>query len=276
MRILVRGSGDVASAVAHRLVAAGYAVAIHDGPLPTTSRRRMAFTDAIFEGRTTLEGVAALRVDDLAALRRRLEAPTGVVVSIAPFEAVLEAVAPTVLVDARMRKRARPEVQRGLAPLAIGLGPNFLAGETVDLAIETSWEAPGRIVRRGPTLDLAGEPREIAGHARDRYVYAPAAGTFETDHEVGGLVRAGEVVARIGAAELRAPIDGALRGLTHAGVPVAEREKVIEVDPRGPATVVDGLGERPARIAAGVLEAVRTWAAAATPSSRGPASRTAS
>jgi len=46
LRILVRGSGDIGSAVAHRLFEAGYAVVIHDTTQPTTTRRKMAFTDA--------------------------------------------------------------------------------------------------------------------------------------------------------------------------------------------------------------------------------------
>ena len=67
VRIVVRGSGDVGSTVAYYLFLAGYTVSIHDGAQPTTSRRCMAFTDAIFDGQAPLEGVAAARVDDLDA-----------------------------------------------------------------------------------------------------------------------------------------------------------------------------------------------------------------
>ena len=49
--MLVRGVNDVASAVAHRLFSAGHAVALHDVAAPTTSRRGMAFADAMFDGR---------------------------------------------------------------------------------------------------------------------------------------------------------------------------------------------------------------------------------
>ena len=58
---------------------------------------------------------------------------------------------------------------------------------------------------------------------------------------------------------LCAPIDGMLRGLTHDGVPVARKTKVIEVDPRGAQAPVSGIAERPRRIARGVLEAIQTW-----------------
>jgi len=53
-----------------------------------------------------------------------------------------------------------------------------------------------------------------------------------------------------------APIGGVLRGLTRSGVNVTARTKVIEVDPRGDPAGVFGLGERPRRIAEGVLKAL--------------------
>jgi len=48
--VLVRGVGDIGSAVAHRLFTAGCEVIIHDDPQPATTRRGMAFADAIFDG----------------------------------------------------------------------------------------------------------------------------------------------------------------------------------------------------------------------------------
>jgi hypothetical protein len=68
-------------------------------------------------------------------------------------------------------------------------------------------------------------PRAIAGHARDRYVYAL--------------------------------LDGVLRDLTHDDVPVTVGTKVIEVDPRGRVGEVGGIAERPRRIAEAVLSAIR-------------------
>ncbi len=254
-RVLVRGSGDVGSAVAHRLLRAGHPVVIHDIALPAAPRRGMAFADAIFDGACELDGLRARRVDDVAGLRGGGDE---VLVTTAELGAARAAVRPDVLVDARMRKRAQPEGQRGLAWLTIGLGPNFVAGETTDLAIETQWgEDLGRIVSDGPTNALGGEPRSFEGHARDRFVYAPAAGVMRTSAQIAQPVRAQELVATIGDEELRAPLDGILRGLVHDGVPVALGAKVVEVDPRGDLTKVFGIGPRPARIAEGVLAAIR-------------------
>jgi xanthine dehydrogenase accessory factor len=58
-RVLVRGAGDVGSAVAHRLFGAGYGVVVHEEPEPTATRRGMAFADAAFDGHAVLAGVRA-------------------------------------------------------------------------------------------------------------------------------------------------------------------------------------------------------------------------
>jgi len=277
-RIVVRGVGDVGSAVAHRLFAAGYAVAIHDDPQPTTSRRVNAFTDVVFDWYATLAGVTALRVADPRGLAELLDAHQAIPVFVGDLGGMLAAISPAVLVDARMRKRANPEPQRGLAALVIGLGPGFVAGHerdaNADIAIETSWSDLGRIITSGPTMPLEGEPRPLGGHSRDRFIYAPIAGIFRTECRIGDRVEAGQEVARIvitgvgegatktdatlDATSLLAPLGGTLRGLTHDGVPVAVGTKVIEVDPRG-GPVAGGIGERPGKITDGVLAAlVRT------------------
>jgi xanthine dehydrogenase accessory factor len=253
--ILVRGANDIGSAVAQVLFIAGYSVSLHETSQPTTVRRRMSFTDAVFDGYATLENVTAKLVD-IAGLTDTFAAHAVIPVCINDFSMLLEALRPNVLIDARMRKHQQPETQRGLAPLTIGLGPNFIAGETVDLGIETGWDALGRIVRRGATNPLAGEPRAIAGHARDRYVYAPGAGIFHTAYQIGDMVEKDDVVAQINSIPLPAPISGMLRGLTRDGVPVHLKTKVIEIDPRATGAEVTGIAERPARIAQGVLEAI--------------------
>lgn len=263
MLVVVLGSNDVASAVAHLLFTAGHAVVLAEGPAPTVTRRGMAFADAVFDGEAELAGLRAQRVESVAETEALLasRAALPVLVGWSPRD-LAEALRPDALVDARMRKRAQPEALRGLAPLTVGLGPGFVAGEQVDLAVETAWgDDLGRVVTSGSTRPLEGEPREIAGHARDRYVYAPVAGVFETARRIGELVEAGEPLARIGGVALCAPLSGAIRGLTRSGVSVDAGTKVIEIDPRGEAGQVYGIGERPARIAEGVLAAIQAWRA---------------
>jgi xanthine dehydrogenase accessory factor len=257
--VLVRGVGDVGSAIAHRLFRDGFAVAMHDETSPTTTRRGMAFADAVFDGRASFEDVEAVRATDVGRVTELLAAREVVTVYVGGLDQLLKAIAPGVLVDARMRKHSASEIQRGLADFTIALGPDLSAGQHADVVIETSWDNLGRIITSGTSLPLAGEPRAIEGHARDRYVYAPTAGVFHTKARIGDLVRQGDEVARVGSTTLTAPLDGALRGLTRDGVPVAVRTKVIEIDPRGARAAITGIAERPRRIAEGVSTAIQTW-----------------
>ena len=48
--------------------------------------------------------------------------------------------------------------------------------------------ALGRVITKGASLALVGEPREIEGHARDRYVYAPIGGVLRTKARIGEKV----------------------------------------------------------------------------------------
>ena len=259
-KILVRGSGDVGSAVAHCLFQAGYGVVIHEPTQPTTTRRKMAFADAVFDGNTILGGIESKRINRLSLLRGLLTERKIIPVVTSNLIVALEALQPQILIDARMRKHSQPESQIHLAALTIGLGPNFVAGETTHLVIETArGNSLGRIIERGSASPLQGEPGEIEGHARDRYVYAPSAGVFHTLHQIGDKVEKGEEVARIDSTPLFAPIAGVLRGLTHDGVPVNIHTKVIEIDPRVENAQITGIAERPARIAQGVLQAIQNW-----------------
>ncbi len=255
-RCLVRGAGDVGSAVAHALFRAGHAVVIHDDPAPTAHRRRMAFVDSVFDGSATLDGVTARRVNDAAGAVLEADRRQAVSVHVGPFDGLAVAAAWDVLVDGRMRKRKTPPDLRSLARLTIGLGPGFVVGANCHAAVETGWDALGAVVRHGATAPLRGEPRAILGHGRDRLVYAPADGLFLSPRNIGDIVAAGDPIATVGGHGLAAPIAGAIRGLTRSGVPVERGTKVVEIDPRGRDAIVAGLGERPRRIAEGVIQLV--------------------
>jgi xanthine dehydrogenase accessory factor len=158
-----------------------------------------------------------------------------------------------------MRKHDVPEIQIGLAHFTVGLGPSLIAGRHADVVVETSWDGLGHVITAGASRPLGGEPRELGGHARDRYVYAPLDGVFRTKARIGDVVRRGQEIAEIGSVAVTAPLDGVLRGLTRDGVSVSVRTKIVEVDPRGGEAEVRGIAERPRQIAAGVLGAVRGW-----------------
>lgn len=254
---VVRGSGDIGSAVAHALFGSGHRVILVDDAAPAWPRRGRAFTDAFFDGAATLEGVEARLARDLASIERLLEARESIAATAANPMAIVRRMRPGVLVDARMRKREVPEAQRGLAPLTIGLGPNFVAGRTIDRVIETAWgPSLGRVIVRGPSLPYTGVPRNVAGHAGDRYLRAPSVGRVQSAVSLGSAVQRGAELAQVGRRVVRSPLDGVLVGLTRSGVTVAAGAKIIEVDPRADPALAFGIGERAAAIARGVLSAV--------------------
>ncbi|CAN5852127.1 selenium-dependent molybdenum cofactor biosynthesis protein YqeB [soil metagenome] len=258
--VAVRGIGDVGSAVAHTLFKGGYRVWISDDPAPAASRRGMSFADAAFDGSAQLEGVTATVYEDPRTLVEAVEARRVIPVYMGDLFEVLRFLHTGVLVDARMRKHAHPESQIELATFTVGLGPNFEAGMTTHVVIETQWgDDLGKVLSSGRTKELAGEPRNYGGRARERFIYAPVVGVFRTTCRIADRVEPDEVVASIDGLELKAPLAGILRGLVHDGVVVPERAKVVEVDPRGDPSKVLGIGERPRRIAEGVLEAISSF-----------------
>ena len=255
--VVVCGSGDVGSAVAHALFAEHHQVILQDDPAPAYTRRGMAFTDAFFDGKAGLELVIAKRSSLGVHLQSMLACGRAIPALAIDSREIIDAIHPDIVIDARMKKRAQPEILRGAAQLTLGLGPNFVAGDTTDVVIETSWEAPGQVITQGASLPLHGEPQTLGGHGRERYVYAPDAGVFETQLAIGDRVESGQIIATLAGKPILAPLSGRLRGLTHAGVTVAQGAKIVEVDPRESNANVYGIGERPRRIAAGVLAAIK-------------------
>ncbi|BAE49654.1 xanthine and CO dehydrogenase maturation factor [Paramagnetospirillum magneticum] len=253
--ILIRGTGEIASAIACHLTWAGCRVALQSSRPPIAIRRRMAFSDAYFQGTAELEGLCARRLGDARSMGLAWDAGEVPLLAM-EFQAALGARPWAVLVDARMNKQQAPEPQIGLAPLVIGMGPGCAIGVNVDVAVETSWDQLGQVVRRGSTLMLAGEPRAVLGQARSRFRYAPVAGILRSEAAIGQRVREGQVVARIGDAVVRALFDGIVRGLTHDGVPVEKGNKIAEIDPRPGEVKLAGIDERPRRLAEAVTSIV--------------------
>jgi xanthine dehydrogenase accessory factor len=254
---LVRGCGDVGSAVAHVLFTHGHEVLLHDSPSPAHLRRGMSFADALFDGASRLESIVGKKARDAEDLAPMTRCRRAVPLFSGDLEEAIRRVRAAVVIDARMRKRMTPEKARATGYRTIGLGPNFVAGGNVDIAVETAWgESLGKVIREGPTLRLEGEPRPIAGAGRERNVYAHAPGEFRTSHRIGQLVKQGEVVAVLAEHFITAPLGGCIRGLIHHGVHVEAGTKIVEIDPRSHPATCFGLGERPERIAMGVLQAI--------------------
>jgi xanthine dehydrogenase accessory factor len=255
-RVLVLGGGDVGSAVAHRLFTAGLQVLISERAASAHARRGMAFTDALFDGSTVLEGIEARRQHDIAGVIACWNMARHVPIVTLPEPELLAQLDFDVIVEATMRRQAEPADLRAIAAMGIGLGPGHVPGHNCHVAIETQWgDDMGRVLRDRPAAVRSGGPRALDGVTRERFVAAAHSGTWRTQATLGQHVAAGEILGEIGHETVRAPISGTLRGLARDGVQVREGQRVIEVDPRV-VPEVHGLGERPRAIAFGVAEAL--------------------
>jgi xanthine dehydrogenase accessory factor len=260
-RVLIVGSGDVASAVAHFFFGAGYPVVIREDDCPATARRGMAFSDAVFSGKSWLAGVLAKRCPDSNALSAMLGCAKAVPVMVGELTQTARQVRPDVVVDARMRKRERPENLRLVASLSVGIGPGFECGNQVDWVVESRWGPQlGHVLTVGQAAPFEGEPRPLGGAGRERFVYAVHDGEFRTPFEIGARTAAGDIVGYLDGKSIAAPLSGAIRGLVHDRVPVRAGMKLLEIDPSAEPHCF-GLGERPCAIASGVLQEVQRMCA---------------
>lgn len=250
--VLVLGTDDVASAVGHALATAGIrTILARDEGLPVL-RRTMSFDDAIENGFAELDGVVAFAED-----MPPIQGPSGILsVTVTPVEALLDTNLIEGVIDARMRRREVKSDLRGALGFAIGLGPGFIAGGNVDLAVETAPEATGRILRRGGTIPAHGKSILLAGIGRERFGIAPRGGLWWTHRAIGDAVEEGAVVGLCGGMQVLAPVAGRLRGLVRPGTEMSVGMKLLEVDPRGPKAQLTGIPPRAAAIATATLAAV--------------------
>jgi len=175
--IVLRGGGDLASGVALRLHHAGFQLVIIELEKPLAVRRSVSFSEAVYEGAQTVEGVTA-RLVSADQLQVTLEAGE-IPVLVDPQANILRnqfltSPQSTIVIDARLMK-TEPEPLDAKVPLHIGLGPGFIAGENCHAVIETRrGHTLGRVYWNGTTLADSGQPD---GNPR-RVLRAPHTGTL--------------------------------------------------------------------------------------------------
>ena len=234
--IVVRGGGDLATGTIHRLWSAGLRVLVLEAEHPAAIRRQVSLCEAVYEGETTVEGLRAVRVESLEAAEA-VWAENAVPVLVDSRGSCLKQARPAVLIDAIIAKK-NLGTTREMAPLTIALGPGFVAGQDVDVVVETKrGHKLGRIIREGAAAPNSGVPGIIGGYGAERVIHAPEAGIFRNRHAIADLVTAGETIAVIempdgNTVPVTTQIDGILRGLLRDGYPVTRGFKVADVDPR--------------------------------------------
>jgi xanthine dehydrogenase accessory factor len=127
----------------------------------------------------------------------------------------------------------------------------------VHLVIETNrGHHLGRLISSGSAEPNTGIPGPVGGVTLARVLRAPAAGEFQSTRKIGEAVRKGEVIGRVGEAEVVAEIDGVLRGLMRTPTWVPKGIKLGDIDPRGEAGFCCTISDKARAVAGSVLEAI--------------------
>lgn len=255
--VLIKGGGEVASGVAHRLYRSHLRVCLTEIANPLAVSHGVTFCEAVFDDEKTIEGVTAELVSASAGEIQRVWREGNIAIVVDPEALVRERLKPDVLVDATMAK-CNTGVKSGDAPLVIGLGPGFCAGRDVHIVVETNHSSNlGRVILEGEAEEDTGDPVAVGGFTRERVVWAPHPGIFVTEKEMGDSVVGGEVIGQIGGRPLESPMNGILRGLMRNGVSVPKGAKLIEVDPVHDKAICDLITDKMGVIGEGFLKAIK-------------------
>jgi len=253
--IFIRGGGDLATGVAVRLFQAGFSVMILEVDHPTVIRLPVSFARAVYEGKAIVEEIEAVLIPSWEKAKETIKQGK-IPVLVDPACYCIENISPAVLVDAILAKR-NLGTRINQAPLVIGLGPGFTAGEDVDVVVETMrGHNLGRVYYQGQTAPDTSVPGEVGGESKRRLLRAPAEGKIIPLHKIGDLVKAGEVIAEVEGVPLKAEISGVLRGLIYPKSSVTKGMKVGDIDPRGLREYCFTVSDKARSIGGAVLEAI--------------------
>ena len=254
IKVLVRGAGDIASGIIWNLAYAGFCLCCTEVENPSTIRTEVAFSSAVYDGSKKLEGVECIFCNRPYGLGfatteiYKCFEENKVALIIDPELKILNEIKFDVVVDAILAKK-NLGTNIDMAKLVIGVGPGFTAKKDCHVAIETMrGHNLARIIEDGSPMENTGVPGIIEGCGKDRVIHSEATGIIHNKHKIGDVVKKGEVIAEIetGSAsvrpyendesvcpyEVRASIDGILRGIIRDGYFVEKGLKIADIDPR--------------------------------------------
>jgi xanthine dehydrogenase accessory factor len=256
LTIVIKGAGEMASAVAWRLYMANFKkILMLETANPLAVRREVSFCEALHDGSQSVEGVNAIAAASIEAIHTAWEQGR-IAVAADPQWRLLEQVKPQVVVDAILAKK-NIGTRMMDAELVIGLGPGFNAANDVHMVIETNrGHDLGRIITAGSAEANTGVPGAIAGFTEERVLRAPAGGKFKTTRSIGDFVVADEIIGTVAGQTVSSRINGVLRGLIRSETTVTRGLKIGDVDPRGQKHYCYTISEKARAIGGSVLEAV--------------------
>jgi xanthine dehydrogenase accessory factor len=255
LNIVIKGAGEQATGIAHRLHHAGLTrILMTDIAEPLAVRRTVAFSESIYEGKAEVEGVRAVFLQDINDIHSLWEQKI-IPVLVDPEGHCIKKLRPHVVVDAIMAK-SQSATSKEEAPLVIGVGPGFISPDGVHAIIESNrGHNLGKVIYSGSAEPFTGKPGATLGYTTERVLRAPHAGKVRHVRQIADTILQGATILYVDETPIIATIDGTLRGLIR-DIVVKEREKIGDIDPRGRTEHCYTISDKARAIGGGVLEAI--------------------
>ena len=231
MKVVIRGGGDLATGVAEVLYQSGFKILILDIEKPSSIRRSVCFSEAIYDGVTKVENIICKKVENENEIEKCWNEKI-IPIMVDEKGEIIKKIKPDVVVDSIIAKKNLGTTKE-MAPITIALGDGFEAGKDVDIVVETMrGHNLGRVITSGRAMKNTGIPGEIKGVSKDRVIYSLANGIFSSVKKIGDTVQKDEIIGYVGDVEIRGKISGVLRGIIREGYEVTENMKIGDIDPR--------------------------------------------
>ncbi len=228
---LIRGAGDIATGTIQKLVRAGFKCVVTEVSNPSSIRRNVSLSEAVYDSKAKVEDIEAVLCDDLEKINEYLEKYNPVVI-VDPNLSILNKMKFDVIVDAILAKK-NTGLRKNMADITIALGPGFEAGVDCDVVIETMrGHDLARIIENGFAQKNTKIPGNINGYSIERVIYSEFDGKFTHIKNISDVVQKGQVIAKIDNHNVYATLDGVIRGMIRENFDVTKGLKIIDIDPR--------------------------------------------
>lgn len=250
----------MATGIACRLHNCGFSIVMTETAVPTTVRRTVAFSRAVYENEAVVEGITGILCTNLEEIEEAVDKGR-IAVMVDEACRIRSQWKPDILVDAIIAKRNMGTSITD-AGTVIGVGPGFDAGTDCHCVIETKrGHDLGRCIWNGGAVPNTGVPGMIGGFAKERLIKAPCGGTFYGTVSIGDRAEAGSAVGYVEKEDgsrvlVLSEIQGVIRGLLQDGVSVVSGMKAGDVDPRDVKENCYTVSDKARAVGGGVLEAI--------------------
>lgn len=255
MIILIKGAGDLATGVAYRLKKCGFDIVMTDISKPTTVRRTVAFSQAVYDNNVEVEDIKATLVSGREEACNVIKQGNIAIVVDEKAEIIKE-LKPDVIVDAIIAKK-NLGTKINDAPIVIALGPGFTAGIDCHCVVETKrGHYLGKVIYDGSAIPNTGVPGDIGGYTNERIIRATSDGKILPISKIGDYVEKSDIVAYVNDTPIFAEISGIVRGMLQKDVNVFKGMKSGDIDPRCEKDHCFTISDKARSIGGGVLEAI--------------------